>query len=280
MADIYGSHFSYGGVNSREYNLMIANIDSPRNVDLSGKISGVFVSNHSQRYLVDNDFANFPVSYDIEFVKDDDCPLSFAEQRRLEKWLFNRSKFRKLYIDEEDDTLNQFSELIDGEEKRLYMNCRFINARRIENDGSVVGYYATLEADSGLWWQDAIQKSFVLDATPSNISVFVDSDYDGYIYPKVWINTGNSGGDVILSNATDSVTRLTKFVGLPANRTLMVDSDVNVVALMTGSDQPTNAAYDRFYYRNFPRLLDGRNIIHIEGDVTSVIFEYSNRRFL
>lgn len=273
MADIYGSHFEYGNTSSRTYDLVFANMNTSRFMSIAGKIEGITVFNKKvqARYLVDDNYANFPVSFDVEIITEDASPISIANQRLIEKWLFNKHNYRKLYIDQVDDTQGVFSEMIDGSVKRLYLNCRFMNPERIENDCNVIGYKATLEADSGLWWQDAVTQTFDIEESGNYPVVVVDTDIDEFTYPKVVINIGNEGGDVIITNTTDSSTRLTKFVNLTANSIITIKGNTNYVS---------GQNYTKFENMNFPRLLDGNNTFSIEGDVSSISFEFNNRRFL
>lgn len=81
---------------------------------------------------------------------------------------------------------------------KRYLRCRFINPSKLEYNGGVVGYKATLEADSGWWWQDPITAAFTLNhasaTSNSMISITPDTDVDDYIYPKVTITAGNISG--------------------------------------------------------------------------------------
>ena len=162
MADIYGSHFEYADISSRRYGLIIACVETERFKQTSGSISGVtlFHNGAKKRYLIDDDYSDFPVSYDVEIITDDDGCIGASERRQIEKWLFNKPSYRKFYLDLDDDCNGETYEIIGGERKRLFMNCRFINPEKLEYNGGIIGYRATLEADSGLWWQDAVTKTF------------------------------------------------------------------------------------------------------------------------
>lgn len=275
MADIYGSHFEYGNVSSRIHNLIIATLNTDRMIKLSGDISGSTIFNKigSKRYLIGDDMTDSPLSFDVEFITDNDSIIPQIERRTIEKWLFNRSNYKRLYFDRVDDCLHEMSEYVDGAEKRLYLNCRFINPEKIENECGVVGYKATLEADSNMFWQDAVVKSFERDPQVANSTydVDVDTDCDDYIYPKVTFTLGDTGGEVIIFNASDDNTRLTKFVGLSANATIIMNGDTNYIS---------GQNYQKFSTRNFIRLLDGTNSISVVGDVASISFEFQNRRNL
>ena len=277
MADIYGSHFEYGGISSRMYSLVIATVDTQRMTQLGGTKEGVTVFNKSakKRYLVDDDYTNSPISFDIEIVTDDGRCLELFERRQIEKWLFNHRGYRKLYLDMADDVDGETYEYVDGTYLRNYLNCRLINPEKLEYHGGVVGYKATLEADSNMYWQDATVKTFHVnnaDASASAIiTVNVDTDLDDYIYPKVTIRMGSAGGDIIIANNSDDSTRFTKFVDIGAYATLIMKGELNYVS---------GQYYEKFYQRNFIRLLDGENNLMVMGNVESIEIEYSARRVM
>lgn len=275
MADIYGSHFEYGGVLSRQYGLIVATVNTERMIKLNGDISGstVFSRVAQKRYLVGDDLSESPMSFEVEILTEDGRGIEQSERREIEKWLFNKHDYRKLYFDMEDDDFGDMQELVDGVRKRLYLNCRFVNPEKLEYNGGVVGYKATLEADSSMFWQDAITKTFTLDNSSASattvITVDVDSDIDDYIYPKVTFTLGSAGGDVIIINNSDDSTRFTKFVGLSAYASIIMKGELNYIS---GDN------YQKFATRNFVRLLDGANNLTVQGNVANIEFEFQNRR--
>lgn len=277
MADIYGAHFTYNGVSSRTFGLLFANVTSERVTSLNGSIKGLFIfdKRSKNRYLVNNDYSESPLSYEIDIVTDNQQALTKSQCRTVEKWLFNKSSFYKLYIDQEDDCDDYTTETVDGVVKRLFLKCRFVNPSRIEGYNGVIGYHTTIETDTGYWWQDGIVKTFETNLTTASsyktLSVVTDTDIDDYIYPKITMTIGAVGGTVIITNRTDDVERETKFINLPADSTVVIDSRINYIG---------NNLYNLFSNRNFPRLLDGTNSVRIKGNVLSATFEYSNQRFL
>lgn len=277
MVDIYGSHFELGGITSRRYGLIIANVTTQRFTQLVGTINSntVFDKRKKKRHLVGDSYSDSPLTFDIEIVTDDGRCIEQHRRREIEKWLFARHGYRRLYIDSADDIEGETHEIVDGILKRLYMNCRFVNPEKLEYSGGVVGYKATLEADSLMFWQDATIKEYVFaeeSALNSQIiTVKVDTDLDDFVYPVVTFVIGNEGGDIIIANNTDDGSRLTKFVDLPANSCITMKGETNYIS---------GQYYEKFYNRNFIRLLDGANKIAITGDVVSIKFEWCNRRRL
>lgn len=277
MADIYGSHFEFAGTSSRQWGLIIANANTSRMTQLGGAKEGVtiFSKSANKRYLIDDDYSSSPISFDVEIVTDSDKCLELAERRQIEKWLFNHRDYRKLYLDVDDDEYGETYEYIDGSQKRNYLNCRLINPERVEGNGGIVGYKATLEADSSMFWQDAITKRYAVNNGSANatrnITVTVDTDLDEYIYPKVTIQLGSVGGNITISNNNDDSSRLTKFVDMSPRSSVVMKGELNYVS---------GQYYLKFADRNFIRLLDGENTLTILGNVESIEFEYSARRTL
>lgn len=279
MNDFYGVHFDYASRSSREFGLLLCSAESTRFLSLCGEISGtsVFVKNTKKRIPTGDDYSESPISFEIDIITEDQRCLTISECRQIEKWLFNRQRYNKLYIDEYDDCDGYTSEIIDSKIKRLFINCRFINPSYIEAFGGICGYHVTIEADSGYWWQDAITKEFALNLTTQSATktfyVNVDSDIDDYIYPKVTITVGAVGGGISLINKTDdpSNNRKTKFTGISPNTTFTINSQINYIS---------QGLYTSFEDRNFPRLLDGSNMIYAKGNISTITFEYNNRRFL
>jgi hypothetical protein len=284
VADFYGSHFEYGGVSSRDHGLILVNMDTARMQQVSGLVSGVYFFDKAEkrRRVIDNDYTEFPFSFEVEMITaDNDCvhvgerAMTAAEKRAAEKWLFNRHNFRKFYLDVLDDPNGETVETSGGQTKRLYLNCRFINPEHIENESGVIGWRATLEADSGMWWQDTTQTTISVENAAADstsvITVHVDTDLDDYTYPKVTVQMGSAGGSFTLINNTDDSTRMTTFDDIGANASVVLKGGINYVS---------GQYYEKFYLQNFPRLVDGDNNFTVSGNVESVTFEFNNRRML
>lgn len=273
MADIYGSHFEFAGVSSRQWGLIFVNLNTNRMIQLSGAKEGVTIFSRSakKRYLIDDDYSSSPVAFDIEIMTDTERCIDPWDRRQIEKWLFNRRDYCRLYLDMTDDCRAETYEYVDGICKRNYLNCRFVNPERIEGNGGVIGYKATLEADSNMFWQDPVTKRFVLDeeGNTHNITVAVDTDLDEFIYPRVTIQIGSNGGDITIANHRDDSSRVTRFVDMSPSSSVTMKGEINYVS---------GQYYLKFADRNFIRLLDGENTFTIIGDVVSIEFEYSARR--
>lgn len=268
-----GCHFAYGDFNSREYGMIFAHCDTSSFVNLMGNVSSssFFNKRNKVRHIVSDSFENSPISFEAEIIADNFEAFTLQHRRAIEKALFNKPDYRRLYVDMDDDIMGDSYEYVDGYLKRLYFNCRFMNPTKIEDGrGLVVGYKVTVECDSCMAWQDAVEKTFSI---PSNgiVSIDIDTDIGGFTYPEVTLYIGASGGTVTIFNSTDDASRLTKFGNLSPNITLMLKGDINYVS---------GQNYEKFENQNFIRLVDGVNMLSVSGDVSSMKIKWQNRRFL
>lgn len=269
--DLYGCHFEYAGELSRKYGLIIANVNTERNILLSGSIQTVsaFNKKNNVKHSIGKIYSEAPFVFEMEVVAEE--PIESDWRRKIQKWLFNQQGYQKLYIDSADNALGEVFKLSDGKLRRTYLNCKFINPEKIEGSGGIVGYKFVVECDSHLAWQDPTNASYILTESPTTITVTTDTDSDFYTYPKVTLTTGSSGGDVSILNLTDNDGRATRFVDIPANTSVIINGAYNFVS---------DGYYESFVNRNFPRLLDGKNELSISGDIISIEFEWQNMRYL
>lgn len=158
MINLCECHFTYKDRSSRDYGLIIANIETSRFMPIVGGKTGDFIFNKSikARYLVGDDYSDTPLSIDIEIVRCDGVALDLQSVREIERWLFTNSVFSKMLIDIEDDEFGETYELVYGQQKRLYFNCRFIHPEKIESDGGIIGFKCTMETDSPMLWQEPV----------------------------------------------------------------------------------------------------------------------------
>lgn len=273
--ELYGCHFEYAGVSSRACGLIFANVETSRYTAVMGETSTVSMFNrHSKKkYYVDTLYDDSPISFDAEVVSNH--PISPYEMREIEKWLFNQHSYQKLYVDVDDSNYDGV-EMIDGQVLRQYINCKFINPSKIEGNGGIMGWSLTVECDAPMAWQDPIFKTFDMTSLGERyITLKVDTDFAGYVYPKVTIKLKDGEAkDLQVVNITDDAYRLTTFVSMTGGATLIMDSELNM--LSGDSDK----YYEKFKHKNFIRLKDGENRLSVSDNVSSIRFEWQNMRWL
>lgn len=268
-----GCHFVYGDFNSREHGMIFAHCDTSSYVNLMGAVSSssFFNKRNKTQYIICDNFEDSPIAFEAEIFSDNFEAFTPQRKRAIEKALFNKPDYRRLYIDIDDDINGETYEYVDGNLKRLYFNCRFMNPIKIQDGkGLVIGYKITIQCDSCMAWQDSIEKTFNI---PDNgiISLDIDTDIGGFTYPEVTLYIGSTGGTVTVFNSTDDASRFTKFKNLSANISLIMKGDINYVS---------GQNYEKFENQNFIRLVDGTNMLSVNGDVSSVKIKWQNRRFV
>lgn len=278
-------HFEYGDFISREYGLIFAHADTSSFLSIAGDVASTYVFNkkNNTRYIIGNDYTESPLSFEIDIVTDDGMALTKENRRAVEKILFDKPYFQRLYVDLADDCMGETYEFVNGEMKRFYLNCRMMNPVKIEDGGGrVVGYKCTVECDCGYLLQDEINMEYVLDPDVGNAAVDVEvrTDTNGYVYPLVRVECGELEGGTDaepklsfeIINRLDDPERTTVFYNLGSRAVVLMNSDTNYI---------NGDYYEHFGgRRQFPRLLDGVNRIVVNGSVSKLQLIWTNRRFL
>lgn len=300
--EIYGNSFTYAGTSSQSDKLVIANVDTSRYQLIAGETSSntVFSRRGKLQYYTGTDYSKSAISFEADIVTEDGSPIPSSSIRRIEKWLFNKQGYSKLYIDgcpdddpEEDaqqdsdddaddngsDNSDPGVDQNDGEDPEpdplmLYFNARFTNPSAIEGNGGVIGYTCTVECDSLMLWEDPTVISVTSNLAENEsdvIDITVDTDLKDYVYPKVTFEMGSSGGDLIVANNSDIPARITEFSDLPASLVFIMDSSINYIS---------GQNYTRFTGKNFIRLVDGVNHLSVVGNLKKITIQFQNRRYL
>lgn len=239
MINLYGIHFEYNHISSRKYNLIIANLSTERMTKIAGDKSGHFVLNKAMksRYLVDDDYSDSNLTFEIEIVTCDDRAIEMHELREIETWLFTNSAFHKLFVDIADDKYGETYEMLDGIQKRLYFNCRFVNAEKIEGNGGVIGFKCTMETDGMMLWQEPISVQFAFE---DPVEVEVSGEIKTYRRGDVNFDGKVTAEDsqIVLQEATHRLS------GFPPTFTEVQDAVANIKEDYTETGQAIITAED------------------------------------
>lgn len=195
-------HFVYDGINSRRYGLFFAHIDT----EPFKKISGTptyqknFYNNTKTNSIVGTKWDESPISTEVEILSEN--PISKKELREIEKWLFNRPQYCKLYIDKRED---EDIEVIDGEEKQCYIECLFYETEVIEYIGGIYGFKAIMELSSPFALQDSIIKTIDSNSNDeyTEVVINVDTDDGDYVYPITTIKCNDDVEEFEIINTSD-----------------------------------------------------------------------------
>lgn len=275
--NLTGCHFVYADTSSRSYKLWFAHCDTSEHLPIHGTIESVtlFNARGNRNYLISDSYEDSAITFETEIITEDASPIPLQQIREAERWLFGRKNYYPLFVDIADDCDGESYELVNGEVKRFYLNCRFMNPEKIYGNGGTVGWKVTVECDSCLAWQEPVTKTIDISETGSLFEIEVDSDMNEYVYPKVTFQMLDAfkgyDGDIRIVNFTDSSERITGFKNITASASVITDGNINYIS---GDN------YSKFINKNFVRLLPGTNSLSVEGNVKEVTFEWSNRRYL
>ena len=166
------------------------------------KQADVFNKKGIRKYHLRDRYEDSPLELDVEFYRDGGV-IGDDERSEIERWLFHRGDFQKLYMIDGcgyDGDPENFQTDEDG--NALYVNCRFLHPVKIENDSGVVGYRATLEADAPLAWTDDVTQGTSIPSetisgdrisfqgasgtTALNLAVEFEPTQDLHGYDRAW----------------------------------------------------------------------------------------------
>lgn len=179
---------------------------------------------------------------------------------KMEKWLFQKMKYNRLNIVQQD--LNN-----------IYFNCFLRNAQGIYVGNQCFGFQFTVECDAPWGWEIARKFNFpnLNRNTEVTVKHYNSSDSNDYTYPYVEIQMGPVGGNFSIFNLSDN-NRETKFTNLPPNSLIKMYNDYNIIEI------DTLPYYSDRFNKKFFRLKSSSNTLRFFGDYTNIMIEYSAAR--
>ena len=158
--NLSGKHFEFAGVPSSDplgdgsVSLIFAHIDTEMFKQPFGypEYSSVYSGRLGRRGLTGTNRSESCFEFEQEIVSEKNgIPLN--KLRQVEQWLFSREAFAKLYVaeDEEDEEDVQY---INGEKKRLYLNCMLTEPEILTYSEGKVGWKVKVVCDAPWAWQD------------------------------------------------------------------------------------------------------------------------------
>lgn len=250
MFDIYGCYFMYGDFNSEEFDLVFGNMDTSRIMALeaSKNINNVRSRKHNVYYANRVSYTDEPISFEAEIFTKDITPIMVDDLPIIERALFNRNSYTKLY------------QIMLHERDSVYINCILTNPEKIENMSGVVGYKFVVNMDSVMAWEETNTQESTVESTSTTLTgdivsftedkeyklkqltIDIDHTQDLHGYTSPWVggtgknllplidgtySLGSTGASCVISNGEINVTgtttssggrttRLSEYFTLPA----------------------------------------------------------------
>ena len=267
---LFVNDFEYNGIRSAQYGLFFGHVDTERLKQICGNLeyNQVFYPSLNRQEIHGVNKDKFPLSFDLEIISAE--PISYWLEKEIKKWLFNSPSYKKLYASRfKDNTV----EMINGKEKRKYVECIFTNPEAMFYADGLHGWKCTCTLSSGWAFQDAIEITYT-DFT-EDIIVPVDSDNGEYIYPTFTFSavaTTNPISPVIVNTSDNN--RTMEIKDIPAQTEVYVDSAIGTITDNTGT-----SLYPNLVDQKFLRLVNGDNVLSISG-INELTIRYQNVRYI
>jgi hypothetical protein len=273
-------YFKFGSFESYDYGLRFVNIETARNMRLEGEYKSNYFFNRTNqtRHILKNQYEDSPLYLEAEILADDEMLGSFWRHSAIvEKALFSNREYVNLTYSNHDmvegrDFVDNSKPVFDIPVEQYLdrgipkLRCRFINAEVIEDSCRKVGYKFVIDCASDM---PEVERQISL-SSPSgqNTRVIVNNFNKEYVYPRMVLTVGSSGGNLQIKNISDSTSRTTEFVGLTPGSTLVIDGK---------NKEISSGALAKFSGRLFPRFIDGTNTLYINGDISNAKITWNEK---
>lgn len=272
--NLSGNYFEYDGMRSYSFGLRILRINTDRLTQLSGEVEYKmsFDRINKKSRIGGIDWSSSPLARDIEFICEE--PLDDSKARTVKRLLFNRSDFKKLYVDAACD---KSVEVISGKRVREYVECVFYAPEEIRFADGLHGFRAKMQLATPMALQEPITLSYenLTGVDTDIISIPCDTDIEDYIYPVLNFTCCNEAelGSRHLVNASDS-DREFELRGVTDGTVLTVDNAIGTVLDNTGKSWYNYVLSGKQTFR----LLPGNNKVKVYG-LSNLYVTFQNARW-
>lgn len=240
--------FVFDGIPSETYNLFLISEDANGVLENTGSNSVDLFTQEVYRRPVPYFFGTqqTPVlEFSLNFASLK--PIDAGIQRKIQKWLFGHSQYKKLQVMQCD---------MDD----VYFNCILSNPKAITVGNFAYMFRCTVTCDAPWAWGNWHTTSFGPIVDSQIIEYENTSDNNFYTFPLIEVVLSNTGASFSITNITDN-NSFTSFSSLLQNETITIDSDRSIIKSSTGLRRFSN------FKGNMPRLLPGFNKLQIDGDI-------------
>lgn len=155
-----GKHFEFAGTSSKDplgdgsVSLIFAHIDTEMFKQPFGypEYSSVYSGRLGRRGLTGTNRSESCLEIETEIVSEKGG-IPAAKLRAVGQWLFSRESFAKLYVAEDEEEAADV-QYINGEKKRLYLNCMMTEPEILTYAEGKVGWKVKIVCDAPWAWQD------------------------------------------------------------------------------------------------------------------------------
>lgn len=260
----YGCSFIYNDIPSELYGLKIMDIDSQEISKTMGSSSMEIMEQKIFRRAQPYFYGSTPAPK-LQFALSaySESEMDAEMFQLVQKWLFSSRSYKKLQIDQVDI-------------RDIYFDC-IMTDPTINRVGNLIqGFSCTVLCNSPYAWMFPTTTNYTYTApiVDSSVVYYNASDDTGsYLYPTLVITMNNIGGDISITNSSDS-SRVFSFTGLSADEVLTVNCSTQTISSSTGLKRLSN------FNKKFLRLVPAVNNLRIQGNVANVAMtvQYTARK--
>lgn len=251
----YGKSFVFDGIPSELYNLTISSLsgeETSRVADVELITTKIYRRPTEYLYGVSqNPVLQFPIVFHTPEN------LSAEDFGNVSAWLFGQQNYKKLQIFQDD--------MYD-----MYFNCFLVQPELIRVGNIIRGVKAVVRCDSPFAYTFPQTAEYTYGSPPSSSAIIFTnySQNSFYIYPEIQFTMTASGGNLSITNTTDSG-RIFSFTGLAANEVITVNNDLQIIT------SSLSLLRLPLFNKKFFRLLPGKNVLSVTGSITNLKITYS-----
>lgn len=252
----YGAlNFIFDGVPSEQYGIFLCNINQSGKQTYDG--GGAIKIHTSKTPLMDYNYL-MGIEYDEVF----EFKMTFGSLQPKDKfdislinnWLIGHSEYKRLQILQHDMT-------------NVYYNCILNDYKIVSYGNYAYAFECTVTCDRP--WALGNTKTFIYKT--GTVVHNNDSHSSRVTYPKLTFTTNNANATVSIINATNSNWE-TKFTGLSAKETIVVDNERQLITSSLGLYRLGN------FNKHWLELLPRGNKLYISGNINEIKIEYNEIR--
>lgn len=252
----YARSFTYAGVESEYYGLLISSNDSGESsspsADVELKTQSIF--RRPVRYFYGTTPANV-LEFDVTFRTSEE-DLTAEDAALAQTWLFGAQNYNVLRIQQPDM-------------QSIYFNAIFTNPEIIRVGNLVRGFNAKVVCDSPFAYDMTRTNTYNTNGAIYSTTILNYSENNYYTFPLITVTMLGVGGSFNIVNTTDN-NRTLEFTGLSGGEVLTINNDLQIITSSTGLRRINNATSPIQFFR----LVPGINNITISGSISSVVISY------
>ena len=257
----FSKNFVFNGIPSETYGVYITNLGENESYTSGGgniDINTQSVFRRSVPYFYGATQGNV-LSFRCAITSPDE--ITAGVSRSISRWLFGHLEYKKLQITQEDMQMS-------------YFNCFLNNPETLRIGNIIHGYSFDVVCDAPYAWEfpKTLTKTYTAELASEDFTFQNISDDNDYLYPELVITFNSFGGNLTVTNTSDSDREFT-LTGLLANEVLTIDNDRGILS----TDQPDLLRMDKFN-KNWFRLVSGRNDLELSGNISSFVMNYNLAR--